>query len=68
MIARMCWTGMAGLALFCGYATMRGLDHENQEPVTPASIIETRPRLDSEAAQRYVASHASHWKEIILTR
>lgn len=68
MIAHICWSGLAAIGFTAGLATVFGLSHERIEYPRSLAILENRGQLKTAAVQRYVASRASHWKDIVLTR
>lgn len=68
MVAYFCWSCLVALGFACGMATFIGLRQDKTDFSLPTVSIENRGQLTTSAAQRYLTSRASHWKDAVLTR
>ena len=68
MVAYVCWTGLVGVGIVCGITTAVGFKQCHHDVSVPRSTIQNLDDTRTSAAQRFVASRPSHWKDLLLAR
>jgi len=68
MIAKICWICLMIVGVGFAMAYCFGICKDRLEISSTAVPVDHSDRFITPAAQRYVVSRSTHWKDVILTR